>query len=117
MSDTEKTYSLTCQFSDVIALYRAYMSFVEKGAVFVASDREDVHLGDKVNVTMTLPKAKRELTFSGTIIWITPKKLLSEEATTGVGVQLQSENAREVREQIEEILKDYLNSDQHTDTM
>lgn len=108
---------IECQLAEIVQLYRAYMSFVKGGAIFFPTEKESIKLGDIVNVQLSLPEAKGSYAFSGKVIWITPRKLLSEDTKNGIGVHIEGPEAQEIREQIETLIKDYLNSDQPTDTM
>lgn len=108
---------IECQILDIVQLYRAYMPFVKGGAIFLPTEKENIKLGDILKIKLSLPEAKGDFAFSGKVIWITPRKLLSEEIKTGIGVHIDGPEASEIREQIETLIKDYLNSDQPTDTM
>ncbi len=108
---------IECQIDDIIQLYRAYMPFVKGGALFLPTEKENIKLGDVLKIKLSLPEAKGNYEFSGKVIWLTPRKLLSEDAKTGIGVHIEGADATEIREQIEILIKDYLNSDQPTDTM
>lgn len=93
------------------------MPFVKGGAIFLPTEKENMQLGHMVKIKLSLPEAKGDYEFTGKVIWITPRKLLSEDAKTGIGVHIEGPEAGEIREQIELLIKDYLNSDQPTDTM
>lgn len=114
MSDTPV---IECDFVDIIQLYRAYMPFVKGGAVFLPTEKENIKLGDPITAKLKLPGDAITREFTGKVIWVSPRKLLSEEATTGIGVLIEGDQSNEIREQIEGLVKDYLNSDQPTDTM
>lgn len=117
MTTEPKNFKLECEFTDIIKLYRSYMPFVEHGAVFIPTEDESIQLGDLVSATIKLPEDENPVHFTGKVIWVTPKKLLSEEAKMGIGVQIEGDSAADIQSQIEDLIKDYLNSDQPTDTM
>lgn len=117
MKEEKTKHTLQFEFTEIIQLYRAYMPFVLNGGLFLPCEDDSITLGSEVVATITLPEDTNPITISGKVIWLSPKKLLSEESKAGIGIQIEGKNANEIREQIEDLIKDYLNSDQPTDTM
>lgn len=77
---------ISYEFSNLSLLQNALMSFVRDGAVFIPTD-QDFHLGDKVKAVVSLPNGDGQFTFTGEIIWITPKSVHNARHHPGVGVQ------------------------------
>lgn len=73
---------LTHHFPDVETLKKAWMSFVHDGGIFIPTDQV-FHLGDEVDVTLTLPQNPKIFSFTAEVIWMTPR---SAHQTAGVGV-------------------------------
>ena len=69
---TDNEHILRYAFPDLQSLKSAYMSFVIEGGIFIAS-KEDYQLGDFLKVSLTLPESNHEYSFSGDVIWISPK--------------------------------------------
>lgn len=116
VSATMADFELKQTFGTIIELYRAYMPYVLQGAIFIPTDLA-IPLGEKVAVTLQLPKESLPINFEGNAVWIMPKKILTESVRAGVGVQIDGPNQQEIRDQIEELIKEYLHSDQPTDTI
>jgi len=112
-----KKLALHCEFKDVVQLYRAYMSFVVDGAIFIPCKDNSIGLGDTISVTINLPEDTNPVSFTGSVIWLSPKKLLASDSKMGVGIRIEGDDKKEISSQIEDLIKDYLNSDQPTDTM
>lgn len=81
MSTEEKTIQHT--FPDLLSLKRAFMPFVIEGAIFIPT-QNDYQLGDFIKTTVTLPESKQEYTFTGEIIWISPKSFHNHAAGIGI---------------------------------
>ncbi len=117
MSDSKSHVPEVIEFYDQLTLYRAYMPFIKEGGLFIKMSVEGISLGDPIITSILLPKAESPMPITGNVVWISPKKLVSEEGSSGLGIQFTGDNTSEVRTQIEEAIKEYLNSDQPTDTM
>ena len=92
--------SLSKTFKDKDDVHLAYMPFVEYGGMFIETE-DSYSLGDTVNASITLPDNPDPVSFSGVVIWITPK-VSSSHDKPGVGIQLKE--AKEVLKRIEVIL-------------
>ncbi|WP_311944029.1 PilZ domain-containing protein [Halomonas piscis] len=92
---------LTTTLPDVPALLAMYMSFLERGGLFVAT-RERCTLGDPVILMLTLPGDDQELTVNGSVAWISPDGVTGRRLP-GVGVHF-SHQDHNVRDRIETLL-------------
>lgn len=107
---------LSHQFTDLHQLENAMMPFVHDGGVFIPTDTL-FHLGDYVRVTLTLPETNHTFSFSGEVIWITPK---SSTHTAGIGVQCNSDEGEAFRKAARELLQDIKGNEDdtsHSETM
>lgn len=107
---------LSYQFTDLQQLENAIMPFVHDGGVFIPTENH-FHLSDAVRVTLTLPKTNHTFSFSGEVIWITPK---SDAHTMGIGVQCNSDEGEAFRKAARELLQDLKEHEDdvsHSDTM
>ena len=107
---------LSLEPSDLLQRYKAYMSFVKGGALFIHTEPKG-ELEDTVEVTLKLPNGNESYTFEGKIIWIAPEKTLFEDSSTGVGVHIEGPEAEVIQQKIESLIAQYLASEQPTDTM
>ena len=107
---------LVVEFQDEAALHRAYMPFVNKGGLFIDTDKK-VLLGDRVKISLKLPYETDPIVFVGKVVWITPTFAKNKGKKPGIGVQLRGIEGTEARKKIEAILKDQINADQSTDTL
>lgn len=109
-----KKYELHAK--DIIDLYQSYMPFVENGGLFILTD-DDFSLGDEIEIELNLPDEKQPLLAQGIVVWILFKNSKNKSERPGVGVQLTGKNKNDIVKKIEDIITDYLNSDQPTRTI
>ncbi len=122
----EEENILKCEITEIDALQRAYMPFVDRGGIFVNTDKEYT-LGEKLQILLTLPDEKETITFNGTVVWTTPNtgkvvwiapgNTSDENCNSGVGVQFSDPDAKALRKKIEKLLVDHTPSEQSTDTI
>ncbi len=105
---------LSVQISTRDALYAAYLAFVPDGGIFIPTDT-DYLLGTTLSLRLCLPEMTTWWTTSAQVIWITPAT--APDQVAGIGVQFTGENVAQIRQQIERLLADRLNSDQPTYTL
>lgn len=87
----------------VAALHAAYMPLIERGGIFVPTQR-DYRLGDSVYVLFTLPGKPDRHPVAGTVAWVTPARA-DNGRQQGVGVQFPDEpRCAALRDEIEKIL-------------
>lgn len=96
---TSETIQLTIESKE--ALKEAYLPFLTKGGLVVpvAANHE---LGDEIEVTLKLLK-EDPIKFTGKVAWMTPPGSHIAHHN-GIGVELSSESAREVRKKVEVLL-------------
>lgn len=104
---------LTYQFPDIKSLRKAYMPFVHDGGIFIPTE-EQFHLGEFINLTVTLPNTEESFTFLGEIIWITPK---TSTRIPGVGVQCNDEKGEAFNAVVQNLLGDIFDDEGESDTM
>ncbi len=113
MSDTELAV-LHLTIRDQAALYRAYMSFLEKGGLFVAS-HDPYHLGDEVQLFLTLMDEPETLAVRGRVVWLTPPGAQGDRRA-GVGIEFSEQDAG-VNQKIENYLAGLVGTDKATHTL
>lgn len=109
-------HSLTYQFSDLVALLRAHMTFVHDTGLFIPTD-QSFQLGEVIRVTVTLPETPSPIEFTGEIVWITPKSTHDSSQIAGVGIQLNGENNEVIQNKIKSLLSQLPNEYVETYTM
>lgn len=105
---------LSIQITTQDALYAAYLAFVPDGGIFIPTDG-DYPLGTTLSLRLSLPDTTTWRTTSAQVIWITPDT--APDRVAGIGVQFTGRNAAQIKQQIEQMLADRLNSDQPTYTL
>ncbi len=107
---------LNTSLRDKDALYRAYMSFVHGGGLFVPTNKE-FDLGDDVFVLATLEDIEERLPIPGKVVWITPPGAQGNRRA-GIGIRFSdSADGVHARKVIESHLAGLLNRDTRTETM
>lgn len=101
------TYALSLDIPDVPGLLSAYMPFLDRGGLFVAT-HEHHALGDAVTVAVTLPGDNEELTVNGQVVWISPEGI-SGRRKPGIGVHFSKQDYN-VRDRIETLLAGQLDT-------
>lgn len=104
---------LSLAIKDQAGLYAAYMPFLNRGGIFVPSNRP-FRLGEQVFLVLSLLERKYQI--AGHVAWITPAG--TPLKTPGVGVHFpDDDNGRNLRRAIEEILGKALESGRPTQTL
>lgn len=112
MSTEEKTIQHT--FSDLLSLKRAFMPFVVEGGIFIPT-QNDYQLGELIKATITLPESKHDYTFTGEIIWISPKSFQNH---TGIGITCNGDEGHAFEKAVIEALSELKGDDKElSDTM
>lgn len=107
---------LSLAIKDKATLHQAYLSFINGGGIFVATNKK-YSLGDEVFVLMTLPEGNERLPVAGKVVWITPAGSQGNRPA-GIGVQFaDSPEGDAARGKVEAILAGIINSDKATHTM
>ena len=111
---TENDEILQHAFSDLQSLKSAFMSFVIKSGIFIPTNN-DYQLGDFVKAVITLPETKHDYTFTGEVIWISPK---SSHNHPGIGITCSGEEGHAFKKATMELLSDLKeNERESSDTM
>jgi type IV pilus assembly protein PilZ len=93
---------LSLSIKDQAGLYAAYMPFLQRGGVFVPSNRP-FRLGEQVFLVLSLLDRPQKYQIAGQVAWITP--VGTPNKTPGIGIHLpDDENGRNLRRAVEEIL-------------
>lgn len=106
---------LNVRYDTVDQLYQGYISFIENGGVFVKTS-DNYMLGDEVFMLITLPEDKERYPVAGKIVWITPRAAVGSRVP-GIGVQFNDQDKGRLRNKIEGLLEDMLDSDIPTHSM
>ena len=96
-------HELEYRFKEITALKNAYMSFVRDGGIFIPTETL-FHLGDAVHVILTLPENDQTFSFSGEVIWITPKSIHNSSHHTGIGIQCNSDEGEAFQKAVQQLL-------------
>ena len=106
--------TLTLEIHDRLELHRHYMSFVDRGALFVPTKRI-YQLADSVGFLLSVYLLSEPELITGDVVWLTCCGFGSSRQS-GVGVRLSRQQAN-LKRQIEQVLIDLLWSDYPTLTM
>lgn len=112
---TDNDLMIHCHYPNEQALFLSFMSFVKDGGLFVHT-KNSYELGQSVTLSITFFNEPEQHIVEGTVVWITPKGAQGNKSA-GIGVQLVSENKRQIVNLIETYLAGKLKSVQPTDTM
>jgi len=96
-------------------LYKAYMSFLSNGGLFVETHKI-YGLGQKVRLVVRMPDSDDKIVLSGAIAWITPQSIRSGKKK-GVGVAFTDPKGAKLAKKIEHMLRYRISSDEPTYTM
>lgn len=105
---------LALTITDAAALHEAYMSFVDGGGLFVATN-EEFSLGDEVHLALSLPGEESQQMVTGKVVWLSPRGAQSG-GPAGVGMQFTNESAA-LSALIEEQLSGLIDSGRPTSTL
>ncbi|GAB4393029.1 MAG: PilZ domain-containing protein [Gammaproteobacteria bacterium] len=107
---------LSVSFLTPNELYLAYMPFIKRGGLFIATNETYV-MGEEVFMLLKLLDEPKKYPLVGTVVWLTPRGAQGG-MRAGIGVQFDaSEDAEMVRKKIETYLAGTANSERRTDTM
>ncbi len=106
---------LSLSIKDQAGLYGAYMPFLQRGGIFVPSNRP-FRLGEQVFLVLSLLDRPQKYQVAGQVAWITP--VGTPNKTPGIGIHLpDDENGRNLRRAVEEILGKTIESGRPTQTL
>jgi type IV pilus assembly protein PilZ len=107
---------LSLSIKDKSALYNSYMPFVQRGGIFVPTNKR-YNLGNEVFLLLTLMDSNERLPVAGRVVWVTPPGAQGNRKA-GIGVQFNDGNDGEkARTKIETYLAGTLSADRATHTM
>ncbi len=95
--------SLSLTIEDRAALGAAYMPFLERGGLFLPTERS-CDLGDEVLVVLELADEAEPIRFRGKVVWVTPQAA-GGGRRAGIGVQFGARDAA-VAARIDALLAD-----------
>lgn len=106
---------LSLSIKDQAGLHAAYMPFLQRGGIFVPSNRP-FRLGEQVFLVLSLLDRPQKYQIAGQVAWITP--VGTPNKTPGIGIHLpDDENGRNLRRAVEEILGKTIESGKPTQTL
>ncbi|WP_059412745.1 PilZ domain-containing protein [Cupriavidus basilensis] len=106
---------LSLSIKDQAGLYAAYMPFLQRGGIFVPSNRP-FRLGEQVFLVLSLLDRPQKYQIAGQVAWITP--VGTPNKTPGIGIHLpDDDNGRNLRRAVEEILGKAIESSRPTQTL
>lgn len=106
---------LSLAIKEKVALYAAYMPFLNGGGLFIPTNKP-FKMGEEVFMLLSLLDDPVKLKVVGHVVWITPATQGSKPQ--GIGVQFSEKNGGlEARNKIEAMLGNVLRSSRPTHTM
>lgn len=93
---------LELKYSDAKALHRAYMPFINKGGLFIKSDKP-LPLGEPVRVTLVLPDDTKFAPFDTHIVWTASEAVIAEGHTPGYAIQIAGDQADAIDKHIQNL--------------
>lgn len=109
------TQKLNLHIRNIAELYKAYMPFIKKGGLFIATNESFV-LHQEVTISLQLLQEIEIFNLSGKIIWLTPEKAQNGRKA-GIGIQFDASSSNSVVQKIESYLKEYSSENMLTDTL
>ena len=108
---------LRLTIEDTGALYRAYVSFIRNGGLFVPTGRR-CELGDEVSIRFRLfdTEEPEPEPVTGKVVWVTPKRAQGKRIA-GIGVQFSDRDRGRHRQRIEKHLAGLLGGEEPTHTL
>ncbi len=101
---------------DRAALHAAYISSFKDGGLFSVTSRE-YSLGDELYMLLSLPDDPQRYAIAGIVAWITPANS-QHGRSQGVGIRFPADaNALAIKQKIEGILGNLLDSDRRNQTL
>lgn len=106
---------LTCNIQNIDVLYTSYLPFIERGAIFVPSDRQH-QLGQELFVAFTLTGSSERIPLNGKVVWLNQKPSAGRPA--GFAIQFGNDViGQQMKNEVERLLAGKLDSQQTTYTM
>lgn len=96
-------------------LAAACMPFIKNGGLFIKTSAI-YNLDDQLNISLKLIDEPTAITFTGKVVWITPKHE-QNQLPEGIGVQFSEEESEKIRTYIKDILPEAFSNINLTDTM
>lgn len=100
---------------DKAVLYAAYMPFLKEGGLFIPT-KKNFEMGQELNLVITLPGETDKYTVIGKVAWITPIDAQGNRKG-GIGVSFTGIEGEKLRNKIESLLAENLQSTRDTFTM
>jgi len=108
-------HKIAVRYQDKNQLYKAYMPFVQNGALLVPTKKQ-YDLGDYFLLSIQLLDIPDEIFVEGPVVWLTPN-CAQGGREAGIGVQFTGDDGQALRNKIENILAGMLGSEKKTNTM
>ena len=105
---------LQLELNDRNQLYAAWMSFIERGGLFVPTD-DEYELGEEVFVRVGMPDGTSK-GMAGKVVWISPKGVVKPREP-GIGVQISASDRGQLQRQAEALLAGALAAERPTQTL
>ena len=109
--------TLVCHYEDEQSLYRAYLSFLTEGGLFIPSEARAAPactLLEKVQLEVVLPKEPEKHALEGKVVWITPVGSIGNKPP-GLGVAFVGDKGKGLKQKIEQKIAALLKAGQSTD--
>lgn len=116
MAEGAKQGILPLKINDKEHLYRAYMSFLKNGGLFVPTTKQYT-LGDEVVLLVTLVEAGERMSVPGKVVWLTPAGAGTHTPGIGVHFNEMGGDGDQARTKIEAILGGMMDAQRPTQTM
>lgn len=116
MQSVARPSVLSLNIQSKSALLAAYMPFLSRGGIFVATSKR-YGLGDEVFMLLSLMDDPERLPIAGRVVWVTPGGAQGNKAQ-GIGIQFSdNESGQTAKTRIESVLGGHLGSTRATHTL
>lgn len=106
---------LSFVIKDKMALYAAFMPFVNNGGLFMPTSKK-YQIGDEIFLLLRLLEEPERIPVAGKVVWVTPAGAEGNRAV-GIGIQFSDQDNGAARRKIEDYLAGMLSSERPTHTM
>ena len=106
-----------CHYEDEQSLYRAYLSFVINGGLFIPTEARAEPLCtllDTVQLEVSLPKDAEKYVLEGKVVWVTNTSSKGNKPP-GIGVAFVGEKGKSLQQKIEKQIAALMKAGQSTD--
>jgi len=115
MTENTRKGIISFQITDRGALYSSYMSFIQRGGLFVPTARS-FQLGDEVFLLLKIMDDVSVSPVTGHVSWVTPAGAQGNKVP-GIGIQFCASDKGVTRSNIEQHLAATLQAERPTQTM